>query len=108
MAKKITRGEGWELIPAGGPEPDKKRPGWTAPPSEQRIRVREEKRAQGKIVTVASGFRMTEADLKALAKDLKAFCGAGGTAEGDGVEVQGRHQAKVVERLKKAGFDVRP
>lgn len=107
MAKKITRGQGWELIPAGGPAPDKKRPGWTAPPAEQRIRVREEKRAQGKVVTVASGFRMTEADLKVLGKDLKAFCGAGGTIEGDAVEVQGRHLTKVVERLKKAGFDVR-
>ncbi|MBX3467638.1 MAG: translation initiation factor [Planctomycetes bacterium] len=106
MAKKITRGDGWELIPAGGAEPDKKRPGWTAPPAEQRIRVREEKRAQGKIVTVASGFRMSEADLKTLAKDLKAHCGAGGTAEGDTIEVQGRHQAKVVARLERAGFGV--
>jgi translation initiation factor 1 len=107
MAKKITRGEGWELIPADRPDPDKKRPGWTAAPSEQTIRVREEKRAQGKVVTVASGFRMSEVDLKKLAKDLKALCGAGGTAEGDAVEVQGRHVDKVAERLRRDGFYVR-
>jgi translation initiation factor 1 len=107
MAKKITKGDGWELIPARPEDAGKKRPGWTAPPNEQRILVREEKRAQGKIVTVASGFQMTESDLKALAKDLKAYCGAGGTAEGDAVEVQGRHRQKVVERLTKAGFGIR-
>jgi translation initiation factor 1 len=107
MAKKITKGEGWELIPANRPDPDKKRPGWTAAPSEQTIRVREEKRAQGKVVTVASGFKMSEADLKALCKELKALCGAGGTAEGDAVEVQGKHVEKVAARLRKDGFNVR-
>lgn len=107
MAKKITKGEGWELIPANRPDPDKKRPGWTAAPSEQTIRVREEKRAQGKVVTVASGFKMSEADLKALAKELKALCGAGGTSEGDAVEVQGKHVEKVAARLRRDGFNVR-
>ncbi len=108
---KVTKGEGWELIPASD------RPGGdssaaeqarrsSAAPSGQSIRVREETRAQGKVVTVARGFRLTENDLKAVAKDLKAFCGAGGTVAGDAVEVQGRHSKKVAERLVSKGYQV--
>jgi predicted translation initiation factor SUI1 len=106
MTKKPTRGDGWELIPAS-PQPDLRRPGWSAPINEQTIRVREEKRAQGKVVTVASGFKLSENDLKKVAKDLKAHCGAGGTSDGDAVEIQGKHVPKVAERLAKAGFNVR-
>lgn len=103
---KVTKGEGWELIPAGdGPAAEQARRS-SAAPSGQSIRVREETRAQGKVVTVARGFRLTEADLKAVAKDLKAFCGAGGTVAGDAVEVQGRHARKVQERLASKGYQV--
>ena len=103
---KVTKGEGWELIPASdGPAAEQARRS-SAAPSGQSIRVREETRAQGKVVTVARGFRLTEADLKAVAKDLKAFCGAGGTVAGDAVEVQGRHARKVQERLASKGYQV--
>jgi translation initiation factor 1 len=103
---KTTRGDGWELIPAKK-EPEKKE---QSPyhPSVQTIRVREEKRAQGKVVTVASGYRLgKKAALDALAKQLKALCGAGGTTTEDTIEVQGRHVDKIAARLEKDGFKVR-
>jgi translation initiation factor 1 len=103
---KVTRGEGWELIPARQEAPKKAASPYA--PSQQTIRVREEKRAQGKVVTVASGFRLgTKAALEKLAKELKALCGAGGTSEGDAIEVQGKHVDKVAAKLEKDGFGVR-
>jgi translation initiation factor 1 len=105
--KKVTRGAGWQLIPAR-PGAPARRDIVSAAPDQQSIRVREENRAQGKVVTVAQGFRLSRADLEALGKELKAHCGAGGTAEDDAIEVQGRHRAKVVELLAKKGYGVRP
>jgi predicted translation initiation factor SUI1 len=103
---KVTRGEGWELIPAGGGAGAPQERKVSRPAGGQTIKVREETRAQGKVVTVAKGFRLTAAKLKDVAKDLKAFCGAGGTTDHDAIEVQGRHKDKIVARLQEQGFDV--
>jgi len=111
MAKK-TRGKGWELIPASRNSQFAKRSSSESPDS-QRIKIRQEKRNRGKVVTVASGFKLTESDLKALAKKLKASCGSGGTShpgqnanETGSVEVQGQHTDKVKELLKGMGYQV--
>jgi translation initiation factor 1 len=104
--KKVTKGDGWELIPARPVEQKKAASPYA--PSAQTIRVREEKRAQGKVVTVASGFRLgTKAALDKLGKELKALCGAGGTTDGDAIEVQGKHVEKIAAKLEKDGFGVR-
>lgn len=111
MAKK-TRGQGWELISASRTGQPYKRPN-SESPSSQRIKIREEKRNKGKVVTVASGFKLTESDLKALAKKLKASCGSGGKSnpgqsinDTDSIEVQGRHTDKVKELLAAQGYQL--
>lgn len=82
------------------------------PPAQQNLKIMRDKKGRGgKVVTVISGFALTEADLADLAKTLKSLCGAGGTVkEEDGVqviEVQGDHREKVAEKLKGLGFKVK-
>ncbi len=82
------------------------------PPQQQDLRVmRDKKGRKGKMVTVITGFALNEADLKALTKTLKAFCGAGGTAKmdesGPVIEIQGDHREKVADKLKSLGYRVK-
>ena len=103
---RVTVGKGWELLPAHrGGGPPRKRAASKAP-SDQTIRVREERR-KDKQVTVARGFELLEDDLKQLAKTLKAKVASGGTAKDDAIELQGRHKDKVADLLREAGYQVR-
>ena len=82
------------------------------PPMQQNLKIMRDKKGRGgKVVTVISGFALTEANLADLAKTLKSLCGAGGTVkEEDGVqmiEVQGDHREKVAEKLKALGYKVK-
>jgi translation initiation factor 1 len=58
-------------------------------PSTQTARLRKEKRARGKLVTVVSGLDPSGNDLPALASTLKARCGSGGTVKDGLIELQG-------------------
>ena len=84
-------------------------PRTSLPPAQQNLKVmRDRKGRKGKVVTVVSGFVLTEADLKALAKTLKILCGSGGTVkEGRVIEVQGDHRDKIAEKLKDLGYKVK-
>jgi translation initiation factor 1 len=44
---------------------------------------------------------MNEADLKTLAKKLKAQCGSGGTVKNGVIEVQGDHRDQIKQELDK-------
>ncbi|MBI1878021.1 MAG: stress response translation initiation inhibitor YciH [Chloroflexi bacterium] len=82
------------------------------PPAQQDLKImRDKKGRRGKMVTVISGFRLTETDLTTLAKTLKALCGAGGTVKHeDGlqiIEIQGDHREKIAEKLKGLGYKVK-
>ena len=79
------------------------------PPNQQNLKVmRDRKGRKGKVVTVVSGFVLTETALKALAKELKTFCGSGGTVkEGGIIEVQGDHRDKVAEKLRALDYKVK-
>ena len=78
-------------------------------PEEQTIRVTiDRKKRQGKSVTVASGFEMTPDSLAMLARRLKQRCGAGGTARGSEIEVQGEHRDALIDELSRSGFKIRP
>lgn len=82
------------------------------PPAQQNIKVsRDKKSRKGKVVTVATGFALTEADLTALAKTLKTLCGAGGTTKFAGesqiIEIQGDHRDKIAEKLQALGYKVK-
>lgn len=59
----------------------------------------------GKTMTVVRGLPPRELD--AVAKDLKRFCGAGGSAKDGAVEIQGDHREKIAERLRARGYTVK-
>ncbi|MFO1377994.1 MAG: stress response translation initiation inhibitor YciH [Steroidobacteraceae bacterium] len=70
------------------------------------IRVgRETQGRGGKGVTVITGLPLGPAALEALAKELKARCGAGGKARPDGaIEIQGEHRDLLVAELARRGY----
>lgn len=73
-----------------------------APAGDGVVRVsRETKGRGGKAVTLVKGLPLAdEAALVALAKQLKAACGTGGTVKDWVVEIQGDHADKIVAWLK--------
>ena len=75
-----------------------------APEKHKLILQRERKGRGGKTVTVIRGFQLTPQSLTALAKQLKAACGTGGTAKEDSIEIQGDHRQKLAELLAKLGY----
>ena len=70
------------------------------------VRVgRETQGRGGKGVTVITGLPLGPAALEALAKELKARCGAGGKARPDGaIEIQGEHRDLLVAELARRGY----
>lgn len=70
------------------------------------VRVgRETQGRGGKNVTVITGLPLGPAALEALAKELKARCGAGGKARPDGaIEIQGEHRDLLVAELARRGY----
>jgi len=77
----------------------------TLPPSRQRLVVALDRRQRaGKQVTLVKGFVGSEADLKALGKDLKVRCGVGGTAKDGEITIQGDLRDKVVGLLQEMGY----
>ena len=65
------------------------------------VRVsRETAGRKGKGVTVIKGLPLDDAALTALAKQLKALCGSGGTVKDGVIEIQGDHLDKVLAWLK--------
>ena len=57
---------------------------------------RETKGRKGKGVTVITGLPLDQIGLQGLAKQLKRWCGAGGTVKGAAIEIQGDQVDQVV------------
>lgn len=76
-------------------------------PAKQTARIAVEKRPKGKVATVIRGLKAEESDLAALLRDLKSACGAGGSLDGDALELQGDHAARVESALQQRGYKVR-
>ncbi len=77
----------------------------TLAPAEQMLRViLETKHRAGKTVTIVYGFEGADADLEALGKALKNFCGTGGSVKDGEIIIQGDHRQKVFQYLKQKGF----
>ena len=59
---------------------------------------------RGKLVTVIKGLELNQVEAKKLLKNLKIFCGTGGTSKGDSLELQGDQMSKALAFLSKEGF----
>ena len=78
------------------------------PPNQQTVRVQVSRKGRGgKTVTIVNGFQHSSDALTALAKQLKAQCGTGGTAKDDAIEIQGDHAQKLVELLIAKGYQAK-
>ena len=74
-------------------------------PSQAPVRVgRETKGRAGKGVTVVTGLPLAQAQLSALAAQLKKRCGSGGTVRDGVIEIQGEHRDVLVQELTKLGY----
>ncbi len=83
------------------PDPAPKR---VVPPEKQTARLAVEKRKKGKLVTVIRGLSAEANDLPALLVRLKNSCGAGGTLDGDSLEIQGDHLDRLRTLLGGIGY----
>jgi translation initiation factor 1 len=69
--------------------------------------MRDRKQRGGKTVTVINGVMGSEAELTALAQQLKKLCGSGGTVKDGNIEIQGDHCDKVIAKLTALGYKVK-
>ena len=72
----------------------------------QTLRVELDKR-NGKPATLITEFSGSDSELKELAKQLKIKCGAGGSARGDEILIQGDFRTKATSILVEMGYKVR-
>jgi len=69
-----------------------------------RIRIRLDRRASDRVVTVVTGLPGGTAEIAALAKALKSACGSGGAVKDGTLELQGDHRDKVEAALQARGL----
>ena len=69
------------------------------------VRVRREVSGRkGKTVTTIHGVPLPEAELRALAGELKRLCGTGGACKGGVIEIQGDHVERLLGELGERGY----
>ena len=89
-------------VRAAAPEPPRR------PRGDGVVRVRRETQGRGgKTVTTISGVPLADAELQALASELKRRCGTGGTAKDGVIEIQGDHRDVLVAELERRGYTVK-
>jgi len=107
MSKKKSSVSGivYSTDPAFNPGEEYVEQAVTLPPAKQVLKVRlDTKHRSGKAVTLVEGFSGKNEDLDTLGKQLKTFCGTGGSVKDGQVIIQGDQRAKVVLWLKKSGY----
>jgi len=72
--------------------------------SEQRIRVRVEKRKWGREVTLVDGIDGRDISLSKLVSKLKAKCACGGSVKNGQIVLQGDHRHHIKQILAELGF----
>jgi translation initiation factor 1 len=77
----------------------------TLQPAQQKLRIKlDTKQRGGKAVSIVENFIGTAEDLEVLGKQLKNYCGTGGSVK-DGVAiVQGDQREKILQWLLKNGY----
>lgn len=77
----------------------------TLEPAAQKLQVLlDKKQRAGKSVTLIRNFTGKESDLENLGKQLKTFCGTGGSVKDGEIIVQGDNRDKIVDWLQKNGY----
>jgi translation initiation factor 1 len=102
--KPDTRGFVYSTDPGFSfePEPDNTE---TLPPAQQKLKIRlDTKHRAGKAVTLITGFTGLTTDLEELGRQLKSFCGTGGSAKDSEIIIQGDQRDKVLQWLLKNGY----
>lgn len=80
----------------------------TPEPSAQKLIVSIDRRNRGgKQVTLVSGFRGAEDDLRELGRMLKVKCGVGGSAKDGEITIQGDFRDKVTALLREMGYNAK-
>ena len=86
-------------------EPEQDETVETLPPVKQPLRIRlDTKHRAGKAVTLITGFIGTTDDVEKLGKQLKNFCGTGGSVKDAEIIVQGNQRDKVLQWLLKNSY----
>ena len=65
------------------------------------------KARKGKIVTVASGFNLSQMEIKSVMKQLKKNCSTGGTVKNGSIELQGNFIESVKSELTRQNFNIK-
>ena len=68
------------------------------------IRIRLDRRASDRVVTVVTGLPGSEKEMASLARTLKSACGTGGTVKDGTLELQGDHRGAVERALLARGL----
>lgn len=71
--------------------------------TEQRIKLRTEKKKFGKLNTIVEGLG-SDADIKNIGRELKMELACGGTVKNNKIELQGDHLRKIRPVLIRLGF----
>ena len=77
----------------------------TLPNNKQNLQVCIDKHRGGKIAIIIKDFIGNQYDLKELSKKIKSLCGVGGTAKKGEIIIQGNVRDKIMEILKKEGYN---
>jgi len=77
-------------------------------PEKQNLTVKtDSKNRKGKIVTLITGFIGKTEDLKELEKNLKTYCGTGGSSKDGMIIIQGNNTEKVFNYLISRNYKVK-
>jgi translation initiation factor 1 len=108
MSKKKTSGLGglvYSTDPGFKIEEEHSEAEETLSPKEQKLRIRlDTKQRAGKAVTLIQDFIGKKDDLEILGKQLKNFCGTGGSVKDGEIIIQGDNRDKVLQWLLKNGY----
>lgn len=75
------------------------------PPKEQLLTVfLDKKNRAGKAVSIIKGFSMKEDEIEDIARQLKSFCGSGGSSKDNEIIIQGDHREKMLQWLMRKGY----